>query len=65
MKFKNIGKTISWIKEKIGLELPYKLAKFGNKSKRTGKSNLTKGAYGSKTLDDQIREIKQKEKNNG
>jgi hypothetical protein len=47
MKFKNVGKTKSYDPLKSKKKNPECLDRYGDKSKRTTKSNLTKGAFGS------------------
>lgn len=50
-KYKNVGTAIHANPEKAKLKAPKNLARYGNKSKSKGKSNLTKGAFGrSKVL---------------
>ena len=50
-KYKNVGTAIHPNPKRAKLKTPENLARYGNKSKSKGKSNLTKGAFGkSKVL---------------
>jgi hypothetical protein len=46
MKYKNVGIAVSLDSNKAKLKNPEHLARYGNESKRTSKSNLSKGAFG-------------------
>lgn len=46
-KYKNIGTALSLDPSKKVLNNPDNLARYGNVSKRTSQSNLTRGAFGS------------------
>ena len=45
-KYKNVGKDINYNAVKKGEEHPKTLMRYGDKSQRTSKSYLTKGAFG-------------------
>ena len=44
--YKNVGKAVNQDSVKAKLQNPEHLARYGNESKRTSKSNLSKGAFG-------------------
>ena len=46
MKYKNVGTKLSLFASDKGSKDPKNLLRYENKSKRTGKSNLTRGAFG-------------------
>lgn len=47
MKYKNYGKKLTWNATKEGTRDPENLLRYGDKTKRTSKSFLTRGAFGA------------------
>jgi hypothetical protein len=62
MKYKNIGNALKDGADEKGTKNPENLARFGDRSKRTSKTHLARGAFGNPVHTRPIEKVENEEK---